>query len=91
MNLNLNKETGLIKELLMDWHVIESNWMEFKGNIKQHWNKINDSQLDLIAGRRDYLVRKIQTAYGISKEEAESQLIDGHFYESTPFSIRQHF
>ncbi|MES2579300.1 MAG: general stress protein CsbD [Pseudomonadota bacterium] len=84
----------------MDWNVIESNWAEFKGNIKQHWNKINDSQLDFIAGRRDYLVRKIQAAYGISKVEAESQIsawqdvqinIDGHFYESKPFSARQHF
>lgn len=81
----------------MDWDVIESNWAEFKGNIKQHWRKISDSQLDLIAGRRDYLVRTIQTVYGMSKEEAESQLsawqsvqinIDGHFYESKPFSIR---
>ncbi len=84
----------------MDWNVIESNWAECKSNIKQYWNKINDSQLDFIAGRRDYLVRQIQVTYGISKADADRQLsawqdvqinIDGHFYESKPFSIWQHF
>lgn len=82
----------------MDWNVIEANWPMFKGRIKQNWNKINNSQLDFIAGRREFLVRKIQTAYEISAAEAESQLsewqdmqinIDGHFYEARPSPFTQ--
>lgn len=82
----------------MDWDVIKSNWTVFKGNIKLHWSDISDSQLDLVEGRRDCLVRIIQAAYDISKEEADSQLlawqniqinIDGHFYEAEPSSNRK--
>lgn len=82
----------------MNWEDIQSNWPEFKGSVKQHWNKISKEQLNFIAGRREYLVRKIQTAYDVSKDEAESQLsewqalqinIDGHFYQSQPLHMQR--
>lgn len=82
----------------MEWNQIESNWPEFKNNIRMHWDKITDSQLDFINGRRDYLLRRIQTAYAMDKVEAEEQLsewqnvqinIDGHFYQSKPVNLRQ--
>ncbi|MES2581033.1 MAG: CsbD family protein [Pseudomonadota bacterium] len=60
----------------MHWDQIEGNWAEYKNNIKQHWGEITDNQLDMIAGKRDYLAGKIQVMYGISHEEAEHQLVD---------------
>jgi len=83
----------------MNWNEIQSNWAELKYSIFQNWEKITIEQLEFIAGRRDYLVRKIQNAYGVTKEEADNQLsdwqavqinIDGHFYESKPFFIQQY-
>ncbi len=79
----------------MKWEQIEANWDAFKNIIKYDWDKLSDDHLDMVAGRRDYLVRKIQAVYGLSKADVEAQLsewqdnqinIDGHFYQSKPFS-----
>ena len=58
----------------MNWDRIEGNWKQFKGNAKQQWGKLTDDQLDVIAGKRDQLVGKIQEQYGIGKDEAEKQV-----------------
>lgn len=58
----------------MNWDQIEGNWKQFKGNVKQQWGKLTDDQLDVIAGKRDHLAGKIQEVYGVSKDQAESQL-----------------
>ena len=58
----------------MNWERIEGNWKHFKGNAKRHWVKLSVEELDVIAGKRDQLVVKIQEVYGVSKEIAEKQL-----------------
>jgi uncharacterized protein YjbJ (UPF0337 family) len=60
----------------MNWDRIEGNWKQFKGNAMQQWGKLTDDQLDVIAGKRDLLLGKIQEAYGISKDETEKQLAE---------------
>jgi len=59
----------------MNWDRIEGNWKQFKGNAKQEWGKLTDDQLDVSSGKREVLVGKIQEAYGITKDEAEKQLV----------------
>jgi uncharacterized protein YjbJ (UPF0337 family) len=58
----------------MNWDIIQGNWKQVKGTIKAKWGKLTDDQLDIIAGKRDQLAGKIQEAYGVSKDEAESQI-----------------
>jgi uncharacterized protein YjbJ (UPF0337 family) len=58
----------------MNWDRIEGNWKQFKGNALQQWGKFNDDQLDVIAGKRDVLLGRIQELYGISREEGMQQL-----------------
>ena len=58
----------------MNWDRIEGNWKQFKGNAKQQWGKLTDDQLDVIAGKRESLVGKIQETYGLTKDETEKQV-----------------
>jgi uncharacterized protein YjbJ (UPF0337 family) len=58
-------------EAAMNWDRIEGNWKQFKGKWKEQWGKLTDDQLDVIAGKRDVLIGKVQGAHGISKDEAE--------------------
>jgi uncharacterized protein YjbJ (UPF0337 family) len=60
----------------MNWDRIEGNWKQFKGNALQQWGKLNEDQLDVIAGKRDVLLGRIQELYGISRDEGEKQLAD---------------
>jgi uncharacterized protein YjbJ (UPF0337 family) len=62
------------KESCMNWDRIEGNWKQVKGKIKENWGKLTDGDLDVIAGRREQLIGKIQEQYGISKDEAERQV-----------------
>ena len=58
----------------MSWDVIEGNWKQFKGTVKEKWGKLTDDHLDTIAGKRDQLAGRIQEAYGITKDQAEVQV-----------------
>ena len=52
---------------------LEGKWKQLKGSVKEKWGKLTDDDLDLIAGKRDKLIGKLQERYGIRKEEAERQ------------------
>lgn len=56
------------------WEKIKGSWGQTKGAVKEQWGKLTDDDLLEIEGRRDQLVGKIQTRYGISKQEAEAQV-----------------
>ncbi|HWT55389.1 MAG TPA: CsbD family protein [Rhodocyclaceae bacterium] len=58
----------------MNWSIVEGNWKQFKGKVKTQWGQLTDDQLDVIAGRRDQLVGRLQESYGITKYEAEKQI-----------------
>jgi uncharacterized protein YjbJ (UPF0337 family) len=58
----------------MNWDRIEGNWRQFKGRVRTQWGKLTDDQLDMINGQREVLAGKIQEQYGITKDEAESQI-----------------
>jgi uncharacterized protein YjbJ (UPF0337 family) len=58
----------------MNWDRIEGNWKQLKGKAKEQWGKLTDDQLDVIGGREDQLVGKVQEAYGIGRDEAQKQV-----------------
>lgn len=58
----------------MNWDRVEGNWKQFKGNVVEQWGKLTDDDVDVIEGRREQLVGKIQEKYGIAREEAERQV-----------------
>ncbi|MBA3593713.1 MAG: CsbD family protein [Pseudomonadota bacterium] len=66
----------------MNQDQIEGNWMQFKGKVKEQWGKLTDDDLDIIAGKRDQLLGRIQARHGLAKDEAEKQLDD--FQERNP-------
>lgn len=55
---------------------IKGNWKQFKGKIQEQWGKLTDDDFDVVAGRREQMLGKIQERQGIAKEEAEVQLSD---------------
>jgi uncharacterized protein YjbJ (UPF0337 family) len=57
----------------MNWDQVAGNWKQFKGTVREKWGKLTDDDLDVVAGKRDQLVGKIQERYGITKEAAEKE------------------
>lgn len=60
----------------MNTQAIEKNWSELKGKIKTQWSKINDDQIESVRKDFNQLSARIQTAYGVAKEDAEKQYAD---------------
>lgn len=65
----------------MNWDQIEGGWMQFRGKVREKWGKLTDSDLEVIKGKRDQLVGKLQQTYGIALGEAEKQVSE--FEESS--------
>ena len=53
---------------------IEGKWKQWKGVVKEQWGKLTDDDLDVIAGKRDQLLGRIQQRHGIARDEAERQI-----------------
>ena len=58
----------------MNEDTIKGNWKQFKGKVKEQWGKLTDDDLDVIAGKRDQLVGRIQERHGVSKDIADKQV-----------------
>jgi uncharacterized protein YjbJ (UPF0337 family) len=56
------------------WEKFKGSWQQTKGTVKEQWGKLTDDDLMQVQGRREVLVGKIQTRYGISHEQAEAQV-----------------
>lgn len=64
----------------MNWDQIEGQWKNIKGHLREKWGKITDNDFEVIAGKKDRMLGKIQERYGIGQEAAEREL--DHFIES---------
>ena len=60
----------------MNWDMIQGNWKQATGKIKEQWGKLSDDDLNVIAGKREQLSGKLQERYGLAKDEAERQLLE---------------
>lgn len=46
------------------WNKIEGNWMEFKGHIKEKWNRLTDDEIEEMEGKREKIIGQIRKKYG---------------------------
>jgi uncharacterized protein YjbJ (UPF0337 family) len=56
--------------------MLEGNWMQLKGKVRETWGKLTDDDVDVIAGKRDQLVGKLQERYGKTKEVVQEEVTD---------------
>jgi uncharacterized protein YjbJ (UPF0337 family) len=57
----------------MNWDQVEGKWKQSKGKFLEKWGKLTDDDLQVIGGKRDQLVGRLQERYGIAREEAAKQ------------------
>lgn len=58
----------------MNNNVLAGKWKQLRGEVRQHWGKLTDDELDQIAGKRDQLIGKLQEKYGYTREKAEEEI-----------------
>jgi uncharacterized protein YjbJ (UPF0337 family) len=72
----------------VDENVIKGQWKQIRGSAKEWWGKLTDDDLDVINGRLDQLVGKLQEKYGYTKEQAMRQIDErvAELHPTTPMS-----
>ena len=58
----------------MNEDVLKGQWKQIRGKSKEWWGKLTDDDLDVIDGKRDQLIGKLQEKYGYSKEKASQEV-----------------
>ena len=58
----------------MDWSLIETRWNEYKSAAKRQWDKLSEAQIAGTKGNREFLLKRVQETYALTREEAEDQL-----------------
>lgn len=58
----------------MDWNQIKGNWRQAKGKAQMKWGKLTDDDLDVVQGKREELIGKVQEKYGMAREQAEQEV-----------------
>jgi uncharacterized protein YjbJ (UPF0337 family) len=54
--------------------ILEGNWDEIKGKLKQKWGKLTNDDIKVIEGSYGELQGKLQKAYGYKKAEVEHEI-----------------
>ena len=58
----------------MNWDQVEAGWKQIKGGLRSKWGKLTDDDVELIGGKKDTLLGKLQERYGLLKDDAERQI-----------------
>ncbi len=61
----------------MNRDIMQGDWKQMRGQVREWWGKLTDDDLDRIGGHKDKLVGMLQTRYGYSREQAEQE-VDRH-------------
>lgn len=56
----------------MNSDIFEGKWDQFKGQIRQHYGKITDDELEQAKGDKQELIGKIKEQYGEAREDVEN-------------------
>ncbi len=58
----------------MNEDIIKGKWEELKGDVQRRWGRLTNDDIQEINGERTKLLGRIQSNYGVKKDEAEKQL-----------------
>jgi uncharacterized protein YjbJ (UPF0337 family) len=54
--------------------ILEGNWKQLRGQVKEWWGNLTDDDLTKINGKQDKLVGALQERYGWQRERAETEV-----------------
>ena len=55
----------------MNREQMAGNWRVMRGKVKEQWGRLTNDDLDVIQGKHDQLVGKIQQRYGKQRDQVE--------------------
>jgi uncharacterized protein YjbJ (UPF0337 family) len=53
---------------------LQGKWNQLKGSVREKFGKLTDDDLQVIGGKKDQFVGKLQERYGMARAQAEKEL-----------------
>ncbi len=60
----------------MNADTLKGQWHQVKGEIRNQWGKLTDSDISQIEGQSEKLIGKLQERYGYARDRAEQEFRD---------------
>jgi uncharacterized protein YjbJ (UPF0337 family) len=61
-------------EVVMNKDIVQGNWKEIKGKLKQQWGDLTDDEIAKAKGTREELSGMLQKRYGYQKDRIEKEI-----------------
>jgi len=58
----------------MNREQLQGNWHVLRGKVQEQWGKLTNADLDVIEGRYEQLIGRLEQAYGKTREQAEKDV-----------------
>jgi uncharacterized protein YjbJ (UPF0337 family) len=58
----------------MNKDIVQGNWTEIKGKLKQQWGKLTDDEISVMRGTYEELEGALQKSYGYEKDQAKKEI-----------------
>ncbi len=58
----------------MNDDVLQTQWKQVKGLVRQWWPRFTAEEVEKIGGRREALIGLLQTHYGYTRERAQTEI-----------------
>jgi uncharacterized protein YjbJ (UPF0337 family) len=53
---------------------LEGKWKQVKGEVREKWGRLTDDDIQIVAGKRDQLIGRVQQRYSIARETAAQEV-----------------
>lgn len=58
----------------MNRDIAAGKWKQMRGQLHEWWGRLTDDDLDIIGGKAEKLLGKLQERYGYTRQEAEDEM-----------------
>ena len=58
----------------MTWDQVGGKWPQMRGSLRHRWGRLTEEDLDVIAGKKEIFIGRVQERYSISREEARQRI-----------------
>ena len=58
----------------MQGNRLMGEWKQMRGKLQEQWGRLTNDDLDVIAGKRDQLIGRLQERYGTAQDAIERQV-----------------
>jgi uncharacterized protein YjbJ (UPF0337 family) len=64
-------DNGILK---LNPYMVAAKWMQLRGETKQRWSHLTDSELDKASGKSDAVAGLLEAKYGYTNEKAHQEV-----------------